>query len=213
MFLLLSEMQITITSVLLVVGLILFCALTLLKRYLPNQLNLNDYWNSHATLNAISKLASQAEVDKKVDVELIYLTGEHVQFMATLVQSKGWLDARQIDSWIVTAVGLHQLTKNNNEIVTRVSVQVCKDIRRMDVRQLTKVILAILERNPLLSFISVIAPRPEIRYFSRFTAYSQVKVHFAFSGPSIAPVSFLKNCINYEETDGSIVIELRMLCE
>lgn len=137
-----------------------------------------SFWDAHATLNAINQLASQAETGKRINTELIYSTGEHLKYLAVLIENRGWLESQQLSEWIASAVGIHRHTQPREAATTLIDIQIPPNVLHIDAGKLTRIILSALNEDVLLRRISVIAlgqKRPGFwRHFGRLRLRLQV---------------------------------------
>lgn len=172
-----------------------------------------SYWSLHATLNALSKLASQTETGKKIDIELIYLLGEHLKSVGILVDRQGWVGTRQLEEWIASTISLHSRCHNDQASVIRRDIQLPAAISRIHAQKLTEAILWVLNGHDVVRHISLTVLQQDGK---RWWQPSQVHVRLRvglWPAATGQPSRMASKMAWKKDAAGSFLCDFRLACK
>lgn len=139
------------------------------------------FWDVHAVLNAVNRVAIANGTDNQPSPELLYCLGDHLRYAALLQQQNGWLNPQQLDDWLIAILGLHQHLCESTKTVTT-SIQISPEIGRLQIDPLALAIIGLLRGKPSLEDISIVALQPSGKRGRKQNSVARVSARVKFLG-------------------------------
>lgn len=166
-------------------------------------------WDSHAVLNAINRTALALETRQAVNLDLLYQVGDHLKASTILQQGHGWLDARQLEEWLIAIIGLHQQLHNEPTAAT-VSIKMSTALHKIRVTALTGAFIQLLQKELSVQHVSVSALSDPRRRYGFISMQTPVSVVVKLRPSGMAPSEVLPHGTPWQITPETLALDITL---